>query len=160
VKHNDFKENYEALATQQFLPAYNALMKTHFRAVPCDRVAPDVFSQDTVTGEILNLEITFATVSPHGPLVWRAMLEGTYKSPGAQKEDDQIEVQACADNINKKFDKRYGSNVALVVFHWGPIVPWHEHLDLLHWMVDFDQSPFDKGVWLLSWRRLHKLDCL
>lgn len=158
MNHDEFKANAETLATNQFLPAYNALRSTHFQMLGSDDVAPDACCVDVKTGERLNLEITLATRSPDGPLTWRKMLNGTYTQHGPSNLDVEGELQAYRDNILKKFSKRYGRNTALVVFQWGPVMPWNIVLERFRSMIDFAESPFDKGVWMLSWRELFRLD--
>ncbi len=125
MEHGEFKDNAEGLATKQFLPTYNALHGTHFKTVHSDDVAPDVRCVDPTTSESLNFEITLATRSPDGPLIWKKMLAGTYKSPGPSTLNVDEELLAYRDAILKKFKKRYGKNTALVVFQWGPVMPWN-----------------------------------
>jgi hypothetical protein len=158
MKHDDFKENAEGLATMQFLPAYNSLNGTQFEVRHSDEVAPDVRCVDRATGAILNIEITLATRSPVGPLTWKQMRAGMYKSPGPSVLDLEGELAAYRENIVKKFRKRYGKNTALLVFQWGPVMPWNVCLDHFRSMIDFSQSPFNLGVWMLSWGDLLKLD--
>lgn len=157
MKHDDFKENAEGLATKEFLPAYNALKGTHFEVRQSDDVAPDVHCIDRATGALLNVEITLATRSPDGPLIWKKMLAGTYKSPGPSVLDLEAELAAYRDNILKKFGKRYGPKTALLVFQWGPVMPWDVCLDHFCSMIDFSNCPFDMGVWMLSWNDLFRL---
>ena len=155
--HNNFKDNHEELAAKKFIALYNKAYGANFELVERSE-APDFRAMDKQTKELLNFEETLATRSPIGPQIWRAMLNGTYSSPGPQTLDLEGELGAYRDNIKKKFSKHYGSNCALVVFQFGPVMPWEVALNYFKSMFDFSESPFDKGIYMISWEELYRLD--
>lgn len=157
MNHNEFKDNHEELAAKKFLNLYNQRYNTQFKIIEKSE-SPDFKAIDVRSGAILNFEETLATRSPIGPQIWKAMLEGLYNSPGPQTLDVTRELCAYRDNIVKKFSKKYGSGYALIAFQFGPVMPWEFALEQLKSMIDFEQSPFDKGVFLISWEELHRLD--
>ncbi len=64
-------------------------------------------------------------------------------------------------NISKKFSASYGNNCALTEFHMGPVWDWDDPAHRLSHPqdeIDYSQSPFERGVWLLHWKEIHKLD--
>lgn len=77
------------------------------------------------------------------------------------------ELAAYKEKIEKKVGKQYGKGCALVVFHMGLPWEWEEpaewenpnnKLSRLRTEMDYSASPFDRGVWFVSWERVYRLD--
>ena len=157
-KHDSFKDNYEWVAMNQFLPEYNKLYNRAFDPPEHRGDAPDFTLLDSESEDELDVEVTMLTESPRGPLEWKKMLNGTFQRHKRPETYRPEVLNIYCDIIKKKFNMRYGQNCALLAFHWGAPIPWHVDLQYFISMMDFDKSPFLRGVFLVSWGELYRLD--
>jgi hypothetical protein len=155
-RHDRFKRNCEELAARDFLKGYNSLQGSHFQLVD-ESSEPDFHAQDLNTNAILHFEVTQGT-SRKWIDTWRELHEGTYDNNRLGKSISiQEECDTCTERILKKFSKRYGPNCALAVYYFSPL--WaKEFLKVLRASIDFSQSPFDRGIWLVCSAEFYRID--
>jgi len=165
-KHNHFKTNFEELAATKFLDFYNSKFGCSFEIVTPAPKEPDFHCRDAISRKELKFDVTLATVAPRDPMAFRQMLDGNYKGQPIVSPSFDEELATYKEKIEKKFTKRYGKDCALVVFHMGLVWEWDEpavwespdnKLCRLKTEIDYNQSPFDKGIWFLSWEHVYCL---
>jgi len=155
----------ERATAEGFLALYNESLGVDYRVV---RVAgpgesPDVECVNSA-GSVLWLEVTMTEDNPgdipallgrsnHKSVdalrdLLRRVKMGTVKMPVNRIDENVKEV--LIQRLQRKFQKRYGANVALVVRETS--LPWDWELILPDVRTAFRCSsiPFDRGVWLLS----------
>jgi hypothetical protein len=64
-------------------------------------------------------------------------------------------LQILIERLRRKFEKRYGPNVALVVREAGGPWDWEHVLPVVRDTFSDSTIPFDRGVWLLSHAKDH-----
>lgn len=156
----------ERATAEGFLVLYNERQGADYRVV---RVAgrgesPDVECVNSAGGALW-LEVTMTEDNPGDiqALLGRSNLKsvdalhdllrrvklGTAKMP-VNRIDDNVKA-VLIQRLQRKFQKRYGTNVALVVRETS--IPWDWELILPDVRTEFCGSsiPFDRGVWLLSY---------
>jgi len=56
--------------------------------------------------------------------------------------------------IQKKLNKNYGENVALVVQDASPLDwEWDRVTEQIRNRLDLSRNPFDKGIWIISYSK-------
>ena len=153
-ENNEKKEAIESETAKSFLKLYNSQFKTSFKVIEISD-APDVICQDT-NGNELSLEITLSE-DRAGDI--EAQL-GRSKSRDIDIMMEQNDIVDClherpskiiTERINKKIDKFYGRNVALVVRHASGTY-WNWGLEVLKIKnsLDLPRFHFDKGIWIIT----------
>ena len=167
--HDWFGDNFEQLAAKQFLDHYNSENGTAYVVTEGNREAPDFRCRDEGTGDVLSFDVTLATYGPRDPIIFRKLLAGAFEDKVMPAEEVCF-VAALAqykEQIEQKFSMRYGANCALVVYHMGPCWEWDapaswenpsHRLCRLSTEIDYTESPYDRGVWFLTWGEVYRLD--
>ncbi|MFA5914558.1 MAG: hypothetical protein WCV99_16380 [Sterolibacterium sp.] len=155
----------ERATAEGFLAHYNAREETDYRvvAVAGPGESPDVKCVSS-SGDELWLEVTITEDnlrdaqallgrSEHkSPDALRALLhkvkKGAAKMPITRVDGSVLQI--LIDRLRRKFEKRYGSNVALVVREAGVSWDWELVLPTVRDAFHSAPNPFDRGVWLLS----------
>jgi hypothetical protein len=145
----------ERATAEAFLTFYNAENAGTFRVI---RIAgagesPDVYCEDA-DNKVLNIEVTMSEDNPRDiqALLGRSehkSIENLREAGYSLGNVKDVLIQS----IRKKFRKRYGSNIALVVrdtsrvdWNWDWVLPEVQKA------LASELNPFDLGVWLLSSR--------
>lgn len=162
------KEAIEKATADAFVDLYNREMGTSFSIVEYSD-APDIRCKDP-KGNVFNFEITLTEDRPKD--MQAALGRSNHRSIEAlrQHRDDvragkanPLEGTSClqgnvTDMIVKrilpKLKKDYGSNVALVIRDSSPVCwDWDLVVDQIKDMLNLQRNPFDKGVWIISFRK-------
>lgn len=160
------KEAIERSTAEGFLAIYNVEYRESYRIVNHDD-APDIRCENE-QNEILNLEITLTQDRPKdiAALLCRSdhrSIEALGKSrepegfgasylPGSSLSGNVIAM--LVSRISAKFNKDYGSRVALVIRDSSPLDwPWESVLENVRLGLGLGKNPFDKGIWLLSYKK-------
>ena len=155
----------ERATAEGFLALYNAKEGTDYRVVKVagPGESPDVQCADSA-GNDLWLEVTITEDNPRDA---QALLgRSNHKSLAALRDLlHKVRMGAAKMPINRlngnvttiltqrlrrKFEKRYGPNVALVVRETSVPWDWELVLPTVHEAFRGTFMPFDRGVWLLS----------
>lgn len=160
------KERIEKATAEGFLRLFNGHYNTTFDIVELSD-APDVRCRDA-SGNELNLEITL--IQDQQKDIQALLGRSNHKSIQALGEHNErvaegkekpifssLSGNVCenaAAKIKDKLLKRYGKNTALVVrdssgCDWA----WDEITDQLKDMLNLEENPFDKGIWVLNFSR-------
>jgi len=156
------KQKIELGTADGFLRLYNKHFGTSFRVLE-QSDAPDIRCVDDA-GRELNLEITATEDSDRD--IQALLGRSRHKSIDALAEQNDRVASGLTSTqfvafedvkttltarITSKFDKDYGSNVALVVRDTsGCDWEWDEVAEEIASALDLTRNPFDQGVWLLT----------
>ncbi|HAR97966.1 MAG TPA: hypothetical protein PKO34_07285 [Smithellaceae bacterium] len=162
------KEAIEKATADAFIELYNSEMGTSFSIVEYSD-APDIRCKEP-TGDILNFEITLTEDRQRD--IQAALGRSDHKSIEALKvhltdvragKANPLERASCLQGnvsdmvvgrILPKLQKDYGSNVALVVRDSSAVCwDWDLVVDQIKGMLDLQRNPFDKGIWIISFRK-------
>jgi hypothetical protein len=155
----------ELATAEGFLAHYNALEATDYRvvAVAVPGQSPDVECANSVGGTLW-LEVTITEDRPrdaqalvgrsdHKSLAATRDFLSRVKSGKAKMTVNSLQGNVTAilvERLRRKFNNRYGRNVALVVREAGVSWDWEPVLPLVHEALRDSANPFDRGVWILS----------
>jgi hypothetical protein len=160
------KQLIELATAEGFLALYNKLRGTSYsvKKVAGDGETPDILTKDD-HDRPLGIEVTLTEDRPGD--IASTLGRSNHNSGDAirahlqrvKEGKEQIEFNCLSQNvfailverIKAKVNKRYGSNIALVIrdtsgvpWEWKQVVPLvQENLNVKH-------IPFDHGIWLLS----------
>lgn len=160
-KISDEKKAIEEVTAHAFLELYNKEMGTSFFIIEISE-NPDIRCQDR-EGNKLNLEITLTEDNPKD--IQALLGRSNHKSPERLKnhlanveagKENILDRVSCLqrnvldmiiERIQKKFDKDYGHNVALVIRDTSG-VGWDWNLvgDDIKNRLNLSRNPFDKGI--------------
>jgi len=162
------KEAIEKATADAFIELYNCEMGTSFSIIEYSD-APDIRCKDT-NGNILNLEITLTEDRPKD--IQAALGRSDHRSKKALKEHltavragkaSPLERVSClqgnvtdmiVDRMIQKLRKNYGSHVALVIRDSSPVCwDWDLVVDQIRNTLNLQKNPFDKGIWVISFRK-------
>lgn len=160
------KQLIEKATAEGFLYHYNKIFGESYaiESIAGDGEAPDAIAKDK-QGNILGIEVTLTEDSPGD--IASALGRSNKKSVEVLKEHlkrvkegkETIRFNCLSENvldvlvsrIEAKLNKRYGSNIALVIrdtsgvpWEWSQVVP------LIQSRFYGRHIPFDRGIWLLS----------
>lgn len=162
------KEAIERETAEAFLSLYNSQTGSAYQ-ISKHSDSPDFICEDS-RGHELRLEITL-TENRSGDI--QALLgRSDAKSPEAlerhlkaveQGEESIFQSVSClqgnvcqmlAGRIQRKLDRDYGPNAALVVRDTSPVPwSWDAVLDDLAASLDLEHNPFDEGIWLVPFMK-------
>lgn len=162
------KRAIEKATADAFIELYNRELGTSFYIVEYSD-APDVRCKD-LNGNILNFEITLTEDRPKD--IQAALGRSNHRNIEALKghladvkagRANPLEMVSClqgnvtdmiVDRILPKLQKDYGSNVALVIRDSSPVCwDWDLAVDHIKNRLSLQRSPFDKGIWIISFRK-------
>lgn len=162
------KEAIEKATADAFVNLYNREMGTSFSIVEYSD-APDIRCKDP-KGNVFNFEITLTEDRPKD--IQAALGRSNHRSIEALRQhlDDvragkanPLERTSClqgnvtdmiVNRILPKLQKDYGSNVALVIRDSSPVCwDWDLVVDQIKDMLNLQRNPFDKGIWIISFRK-------
>jgi len=124
---------------------------------------PDVQCRNE-TGDELNLEITLTEDAPMD--IQAALGRSNHLDIG--NFDPNTFVATCSADavkmllirLEKKLQKRYGANTALVIRSASGVDwDWDVHIDDIRHNIETHENPFDRGIWLLN-RQMDQLFCI
>jgi hypothetical protein len=139
--------------------------------------APDIRCKD-LKGNIFNFEITLTEDRPKD--IQALLGRSNHRSIEALKqhlakveagEANPLERVSClqgnvtdviVNRILPKLQKDYGSNVALVIQEASPVCwDWDLVVDDIKNMLTSQRNPFDKGIWIISFRKdkIYRIIC-
>jgi hypothetical protein len=160
----------ERATAEGFLAHYNEREATDYRvvAVAGPGESPDVKCVSS-GGDELWLEITITEDNPgdaqallgrsdHKSLDALRDLLDKVKTGRAKMPINRLDgnvLQILIERLRRKFEKRYGPNVALVVREAGGPWDWEHVLPVVRDTFSDSTIPFDRGVWLLSHAKDH-----
>lgn len=162
------KEAIEKATADDFVELYNREMGTSFSITKYSD-APDIRCRD-LKGNIFNFEITLtedrekdiaATLGRSNHRSIEA-LRRHLDEVKAGKANPLERVSCLQGNVTKmivnrilpKLKKDYGSNVGLVVRDTSPVCwDWEMVVDDIRRMLALQRNPFDKGIWIMSFRK-------
>jgi hypothetical protein len=164
----DLNENQaiEKATADAFVELYNQEMGTSFSIVEYSD-APDIRCKDP-HGNVFNFEITLTEDRPNdikavlGRSDHRGIAALRQNLADARAGKARLRVSCLQGNaadmivnrISPKLQKDYGSNVALVVRDSSPVCwDWDLVADQISTMLNLQRNPFDKGIWVLSFRK-------
>ncbi|HSW65482.1 MAG TPA: hypothetical protein VLH56_19555 [Dissulfurispiraceae bacterium] len=162
------KEAIEKATADAFIDLYNREMGTSFSIAEYSD-APDIRCKDP-KGNVFNFEITLTEDRPKD--IQAALGRSNHRSIEALRQhlDDvragkanPLERTTCLQGnvtdmivtrILPKLQKDYGSNVALVIRDSSPVCwDWDLVVDQIKDMLNLQRNPFDKGIWIISFRK-------
>lgn len=162
------KEAIERATAEAFIDLYNRELGTSFSIVEYSD-APDIRCKDS-KGNVFNFEITLTEDRPKD--IQAALGRSNHRSIEALRQhlDDvragkanPLERTSClqgnvtdmiVNRILPKLQKDYGSNVALVIRDSSPVCwDWDLVVDQIKDMLNLQRNPFDKGIWIISFRK-------
>ncbi len=158
------KEAIEKATADAFIELYNSKMGTSFSIVEYTD-APDIRCEDS-EGNTFNFEITLTEDRPGD--IQAALGRSDHRSTEALRRHrsdvkagkaDPLKGVSClqgnvsamiVSRIQRKLEKDYGFNVALVVRD-SPGVNWNWVMvcDQIKSMLNLERNPFDKGIWVI-----------
>jgi len=162
------KQLIEKTTAEAFLRLYNQENKENFTIVKLDD-SPDVYCKNIKGNELL-LEITLTEDYPGDikALLGRSesrSLENLRKSitekdkynggPFSNASCLQGNVfEIILGRIKNKLSKDYGSNVALVIQDTSPVCwNWEYVLDDLRRIIEEYKNPYEKGIWIINYKK-------
>jgi len=147
----DFKTYWEAVAVDQFLRFYNREKGSRYQVFE-HQDSPDFRCVDPWDESELKVEVTLALdAQTKDPLAWQDVSTRTDENRDTDADTAVETVLAVLRNtITKKFDKRYGKNCALIVYHLALPWRWGEEIERLKTEIDYSFSPYDRGVWFVT----------
>ena len=162
------KEAIEKATADAFIELYNREMGTSYTIVEYSD-APDIRCKDK-EGKVFNFEITLTEDRPKD--IQAALGRSDHKSIEALRQHlvdvragkaNPLERGSClqenvvymiVDRIRPKLQKDYGPFVALVIRDSSPVCwDWDLVLDQIKSMLYLQKNPFDKGLWIVSFRK-------
>lgn len=162
------KEAIEKATADSFIELYNCEMGTSFFVVEYSD-APDIRCKDS-KGNIFNFEITLT--EDRAKDIQAALGRSNHRSIEALRQHladvgvgkaNPLERVSCLqgnvtdmimDRILPKLQKDYGSNVALVIRDLSPVCwDWDLVVEQIKSMLNVHRNPFDKGIWIISFRK-------
>ena len=162
------KEAIEKATADAFVELYNSEMGTSFFIVEYSD-APDIRCKDP-KGNTFNFEITLTQDRPKD--IQAALGRSNHRSIDALRKHladvsagkaNPLERVSClqgnvtdmiVNRIQSKLRKDYGSNVALVVRDSSAVCwDWDLVVDHAKSILDLRKNPFDKGIWVISFRK-------
>lgn len=156
----------EKATADAFVELYNREMGTSFSIVEYSD-APDIRCKDP-QGNVFNFEITLTEDRPNDikAVLGRsdhrgiAALRQNLADVRAGKAHLRVSclqgnvVDMIVNRISPKLPKDYGSNVALVIRDSSPVCwDWDLATNQISAMLNLQRNPFDKGIWILSFRK-------
>jgi len=162
------KEAIEKVTANAFVDLYNHEMGTSFSIAEYSD-APDIRCRD-IKGNIFNLEITLTEDrekdiaaalgrSDHRSieLLRKHLVEGKVGKANSLERVNCLQgnvTDMIVDRILPKLKKDYGSNAALVIRDTSPVCwDWELVIDDIRQMLASQRNPFDKGIWIISFRK-------
>jgi hypothetical protein len=162
------KEAIEKATADSFIELYNYEMGTFFSIVEYSD-APDIRCKDP-KGNIFNFEITLTEDRPKD--IQAALGRSNHRSIDALRQHladvrvgkvnslDRVSclqgnvINMLVGRILSKLQKDYGSNVALVIRDTSPVCwDWDFVVEQIKSMLNLQRNPFDKGIWIISFRK-------
>ena len=159
---------YRKATADAFIDLYNHKMGTSFSIVEYSD-SPDIRCTNS-DQSVFNLEITLTENRPKD--IKAALGRSNHKSLEALKKHlDDVRVgkanpldrASCLQGnavdmiihrIRAKLKNDYGRNVALVVRDTSPVGwDWVIVLDEIKSRLSHDRNPFDKGIWIITFRK-------
>lgn len=158
----DEKQSIELGTADGFLRLYNKHFGTSFRVLE-QSDAPDVRCIDDA-GRQLNLEVTAtedsardiqALLGRSDHKSFNALVAHNERVASGLEPPQFVAFEAVKKTliarIKAKFDKDYGSNVALIVRDTsGCDWEWNEVAQEIACALESTRNPFDQGIWVLS----------
>lgn len=157
----------EKATAQAFMELYNLRMGTSFSIVEYSD-APDIRCKDSY-GNAFNLEVTLTEDRTKD--IQAALGRSNHRSLEALKKHladvsarraSLLDRASClqgnvtemiVSRIRPKLRKDYGKNVALAVRDTSPVGwDWVLVLDEIKYRLKLDRNPFDKGIWIITFR--------
>ena len=162
------KEAIEKATADAFIKLYNSEFGTSFSIVEHSD-APDIRCKDP-DGNTFNFEITLTEDRPGD--IQANLGRSNHRSLESLKEhlvnvkagrSNPFERVSCLQGnvtamiisrIKPKLKKDYGNNVALVIRDASPIDwDWDMVIDQIKSQLDLERNPFDKGIWIITYRK-------
>lgn len=163
------KEAIEKATADAFIVLYNREMQTSFAIIEYSD-APDIRCKDSKE-KIFNFEITLTEDHPKD--IQAALGRSDHRSVEALRQHltdvragkaNPLErgvsclqgnvIKMIVDRIRPKLNKDYGSNTALVIQDTSPVCwDWDLVVDHINSMLDLQRNPFDKGIWIITFRK-------
>jgi hypothetical protein len=162
------KEAIEKATADAFVELYNREMGTSFSIVEYSD-APDIRCKDK-RGNTFNFEITLTEDRPRD--IQAALGRSNHRSIEALRQHladvkvgkaNPLEWVSClqenvtrmvVSNIIPKLQKDYGSSVGLVIRDTSPVCwNWELVLDDINKIISSYRNSFDKGIWIISYRK-------
>jgi hypothetical protein len=160
------KKAIEKATADAFIKLYNFKMGTSFSIVKYSD-APDIRCKDQ-KGHIFNFEITLTEDRPKD--IQAALGRSNHGSIEAVRQHladvnagkAKLEIRSLPGNVANmivnrilpKLQNDYGSNVALVVQDSSSVCwDWDLVVDNIKDMLSSQRNPFDKGIWIESFRK-------
>lgn len=162
------KEAIEKATADAFVELYNRQMGTSFSIMEYSD-APDIRCKDQ-KGNIFNFEITLT--EDRSKDIQAALGRSNHRSIEALRQHladvragkaNPLERVSClqgnvtemiVNRVLPKLQKDYGSNVALVIRDASPICwDWDLAVNNIKSMIPSQRNPFDKGIWIISFRK-------
>jgi len=162
------KEAIEKVTANTFIELYNCEMGTSFSIIEYSD-APDIRCKDP-KGNIFNFEIALTEDRPKD--IQAALGRSNHRSVEALRQHlaevragkaNALEKASClqgnvtamiVDRILPKLQKDYGRNVALVIRDTSPVCwDWDMVVHQFKSMLNLKRNPFDKGIWIISFRK-------
>jgi len=162
------KEVIEKAIADAFIKLYNSEMGTSFSIVEYSD-APDIRCQDS-KGNKFNFEITLTEDRPKD--IQANLGRSDHRSLEALKEHladvkagkaNPLDKTSClqgnvtemiVSRIQPKLKKDYGANVALVIRDASPVGwDWDMVIDQIKSHLRLERNPFDKGIWIITYRK-------
>jgi len=162
------KEAIEKATADAFIDLYNREMGASFSIAEYSD-APDIRCRDN-KGNIFNFEITLTEDSEKD--IAAALGRSGHRSIEALRENlDEVKaekanplekVSCLQGNVTEmivgrilpKLKKDYGSNAGLVIRDTSPVCwDWKLVIDNIRQILTPQRNPFDKGIWLISFRK-------
>jgi len=162
------KEAIEEATAKAFIELYNLQMGTSFKIVDYAD-SPDIRCKDA-RGNTFNFEIVLTEDKPKD--IQALLGRSDHKSIESLRQfnndvrngqrDPRERISCLQDNvvdmivsrIQKKLNKNYGENVALVVQDASPLDwEWDRVTEQIRNRLDLSINPFDKGIWIISYSK-------
>jgi hypothetical protein len=162
------KEAIEKATADAFIQLYNSEMGTSFSIVEYSDT-PDIRCKDS-EGNTFNFEITLTEDRPKD--IQAALGRSDHRSLEALKKHladvkagkanplDRVSclqgnvTEMILSRIQPKLKKHYGRNVALVIRDASPVGwDWDLVIDQIKHKLSLDRNPFDKGIWIITFRK-------
>ncbi|MCF8039463.1 MAG: hypothetical protein K9K79_09100 [Desulfohalobiaceae bacterium] len=162
------KEAIEKATADAFIELYNRRMGTSFSIIEYSD-APDIRCRD-LKGNILNFEITLTEDREKD--IAAALGRSDHRSFNSlRKHLDEVKAgkanplergsclqgnvtQMIVSRILPKLKKDYGSYVGLVIRDSSPVCwDWELVVDDIRGLLTSQRNPFDKGIWIISFRK-------
>ncbi len=162
------KEAIQKETADAFIELYNAEMGTSFSIVEY-LDAPDIRCIDS-EGNTFNFEVTLTEDRPKD--IQAALGRSDHRSIEALEKHladvkagkahplDRVSclqgnvTEMIVSRIQPKLKKDYGGNTALVIRDASPVGwDWDMVIDQIKSQLSLDRNPFDKGIWIITFRK-------